>query len=374
MSKASASTTLVLIPDLGTVNPYLLCDKGDLRQDFEGSPSAPSKIVPDYTVAAEQPTVSFVATSSRASVETPDEITFKIGAATIGTITRSGSSYTKSVVEATAGPSNDRTFVLLDPTENGGYYGLKIIKNLVDFTAGASTLITAVATIGSGTAAADVTCSIPYNAALVTSNSIRTVIEAGDANNFKISDNNLSCILKARHFAGTAELTANKSFRWFAMNFNAGAGKLSGWEKITGATTNTLTVTEAMVDSSQKFMVAVYNNTADADDAFIDQDTQLVIDTHDLFEIDIVRTPADGQVSSKVSKIEIDCQVFRRKNNTPITLSNPRWNFLGVTPAGTSVFKDPSTGSKTTGHTEVSRQHVENAGGQLELFVGVEFD
>lgn len=372
--KASASTTIVLIPDIGNVNPYLLCDKGDLRQDFEGSPAAPSKISPDYSNAAEQPTISFVATSTRAANEIPDEVVFKIGSATIGTITKSGSSYTKAVVDATAGPSNDRTFVLLDPTENGGYYGLKIIKNLVAFTAGASTIISCTATFGSGTSSGDVTCSLPYNPALVTSNSIRTVIEAGDNYNFKITDSNLSCVLKARHFVGTDEKTSTKSFRWFALKGTSGTGKLSGWEKISGATTNTLTVTEAMVDSSQRFMVAVYNNASDADDAFIDQDTQLVIDTHDLFEIDIVRTPADGQVSSKVSKIDIDCQVFRRKSNTPLTLTNPRWTFLGVTPAGTSIFRDPATGTKTTGHTEVGKQHVTNAGGQLELAVNVEFD
>lgn len=367
MSKVSASTTLTLVPDLGTFNLCLLCNKGDLWQYYEGPASAPTKVTPDFPTA--QPIVSLYVTSSRvAGTEIPDEVKFYLGDVLVGTITKVGTSYTKTLNSDAA---YSGMFELLDPTQNSGSYGLKIKKNLVGVTAGLSTQIRAVAMISSGTSSAELQAACPVTISEVTENSSICVIEAGDNYNFQITKANTSVKLTARFFRGLTEVTTGISYKWYKQVFNPNAAAndpLAHWQLIASATGPTLTVTEADVDTSQRYMVRILDSTGTT---VLGQDTQMVYDNSDLYEILISRSPEDGQVHKAGDSVTVTCAVVRRGNSTTEILpATAKWTFNGTSPAGLPII---SQGPTTSNQCTVSYSHVEAAGGQLELTATVEF-
>lgn len=364
MSKASASTTLTIVPELGTFNHYLLCNKGDLWQNFQGSPSAPTAVVPDFSVT--QPILSLYVTSSRVSgQEIPDKVEFYLGSVLVGTITKSGASYTKTNNSDTAYTG---MFDLLDPTENSGCCGLKIKKNLVTVTNGESGQFRAVFVISEGTSSATLQATCPFNISEVVENSSITVIEAGDNYNFQITKNNTSVKLVAKHYKGLTEVTSGLTYKWYKESYGKNPGTdLANWELLVGKTSATLDVTEADVETAQRYMVRVFDASGVT---VLGQDTQMVYDASDLYEIVIARNPEDGQAHKAGDKVSLTCKVYRRDKSVEESLpANTQWQFIGNTPAGTPIF----SASSTSNTYEVTYNDIYSAGGQLEVSVIVEF-
>ncbi|MDE6276984.1 MAG: hypothetical protein K2M06_02645 [Muribaculaceae bacterium] len=363
MSKASASTTLTVLPDLGTFNPYLLCNKGDLWQNYTGAASAPSKVTPDFTVT--KPVVSLFVTSSRSNgQETPDEVKFYLGDVLIGTITRTGASYTKT---ANTSAAVSGLFDLLSPLENNGCYGLRIKQNLVAATNGENGQIRAAFEVSQGTSFTTLHAACPFTLSEVVENSSIVVIEAGDNRNFQLTQNNTSCILAAKFYRGLTLITSGITYKWYKQEFGANptGGALANWKLLTGATGPNLTVNAADVDSSQRYMVQVL----DAAGNVLGQDTQMVFDTSDFYEVGISRNPESGQ-PVKGGSVLVTAEVFRRGNSTPLVLTSPVWSFVGVTPAGTTICQSVPGPSNSY---SVSEADIKAAGGQLELTVTVDF-
>lgn len=364
MSKASASTSLTLVPDLGTFNQYLICNKGELWQNYEGPAGAPTKVVPDY--GQTKPVVTLYVTSSRVTgTEIPDEVKFYIGTVLIGTITKNSLSYIRTLNSDAAITG---AFDLLDPTENGGCYGLRIKGNLVALTAGSSTQIRAEFVISDGgTSSATLQASCPVVISEVAENSTVCVIEAGDAYNFQITKANTEVKLAAKFYRGLAEVTTGITYKWYRQSFGANPGSgLANWQEIVGATGPVLTVTEADVDTSQRYMVRILDATGGT---VLGQDTQMVYDASDLYEIVMSRTPEDGQVHKAGDTVTVSCNVARRGSTQTVTPGNATWSFIGLTPAGTTIMSISGTSNQCT----VQYGDIVAAGGQLELTVTVDF-
>ena len=366
MSKASASTTLTLVPEIGTFNQYLICNKGDLWQSYEGTVQAPSKVTPDFAVT--RPVLSLAVSSSRTSgSEIPDEAKFEINSVLIGTMTRTSTGYTKT---ANTAADYAAAFDLLDPTENGGMYGLRIKGNLVSLTGGESGQIRAVFKVSEGTAYAELQASCPILISEVAENSSMVVIEAGDNNNFRITGASASVKLAAKYYRGLSEVTTGITFRWYRQKFgaNAGGGALANWEELIGSTGPVLTVTAADVDTSRLYMVHVLDSTGTT---VLGQDTQTVYDASDLYEIVMSRSPEDGQVHKAGDSVAVTCAVYRRNSATPLVLpATAKWSFIGTTPAGTTICaQGPSSSNICT----VGYSDIYSAGGQLVLAVEVDF-
>lgn len=371
MNKASASTSLTLVPEIGTFNQFLVCNKGELLQRYQGSPTSPSGISPDFTVNGNQPILSLMVSSSRANgSEIPDEVKFYINNELIGTVTSKSTGYTKTMNTAAA---YSTIFELLSPTENSEMYGLRIKGNLVALTGGESGQIKAVFTISEGTSSATLQASCPFLISEVTENSSMVVIEAGDNNNFRITSNTgtgSSVKLVARYYKGLSEITTGVTFKWYRQQFgaNSGGGALANWEEIVGATGKELTVSEGDVATSRLYMVHVLDSTGTT---VLGQDTQTVYDASDMYEIVMKRSPEDGQVHKAGDSVTVTCEVYRRNNPTPLALpSTAKFSFIGTTTGGTTILSQgPGASPKCT----VSYNDIYDAGGQLLLAVEVEF-
>ena len=365
-SKASASTTLTLVPEIGTFNQYLICNKGDLWQNYEGSATAPTNVTPDFSVT--RPLLSLMVSSSRTSgSEIPDEVKFYINDVLIGSMVRSSGGYSKSVSTDTAVSS---VFELLDPTENTGMYGLRIKSNLVTLTGGESGQIRAVFKVSEGTSYAELQTSCAFLISEVTENSSIVVIEAGDNNNFRITDDNSSVKLAAKYYRGLTEITTGIRFRWYKQKFgaNPNGGSLANWEEIAGQTGSVLTVSAGDVETSQIYMVHVLDS---AGTTVLGQDTQSVYDATDLFEIAMAHNPEDGQVHKKGDFVEVTCTLYRRNSTSPYNLpANAKWSFIGTTPAGVTIF---SEGQRSSNVCTVNYDDIYSAGGQLLLTISVDF-
>lgn len=63
MSVASKVGQVIFSQKSGVYMPAIMCDKGDLYQEYDGESGAPTNIAPDFTTM--KPTLSFLLTSSR---------------------------------------------------------------------------------------------------------------------------------------------------------------------------------------------------------------------------------------------------------------------------------------------------------------------
>lgn len=367
MSKASASTSLTLVPEIGTFNAYLLCDKGDLWQNYKGpDPWNTTEVVPNFEQT--QPLVSLIVTSSRVSgKETPEEVKWYLGNKLVATVEQSGTSY--SIAYNTDVDVYGRFEALApDHQASNGNYCLLIRGNLVHATGGENSQIRAVFEVAEGTSSAILQATLPVVISEVAENSTVCVIEAGDQYNFQITEKNSSVMLTAKLYRGLQEVTSGLDYDWYKQEYNANPGTdHEGWVEITSKNGGkTLTVQASEVDSAQRFMVRISDKTTKA---VYGQDTQMVYDASDFYEIVISRTPSDGQVHKQGDKVTLECAVYKRGQTTAENLGSPSWNFIGATPAGTTVFQSQSSSNQC----DVPYDDIATAGGQLEVTVTVEF-
>ena len=164
------------------------------------------------------------------------------------------------------------------------YYGLQIVKNLVKASGAASCTIKgeATVTVGNTSDTVQFVYSIPITKGV--GNQKHVTIIAGDNKYFTLRDKGQSCILKAVARMGSDEITTGLAYKWY--NQVNGA-----WSVLSGKTTQTLTVTNDMVDTTGVFKVEVYQGGK-----LIGQDTQSVMDASDPFDLILNPTPEDETI------------------------------------------------------------------------------
>lgn len=346
MSKASTSRTIKFISKAGTYTALITSPSGDLYQEYEGTQDDVTAIYPDFTTT--KPLLYFVCTSSRVAegIATPDSIKFYFNGTQIsfdsnGLSTGTFAGYFKRVA-----PSGDQL-----------YYGLQILKNIVELSAFAPAVIKMVATISYGTQSDDIQASYSIPIEPATGSSYRVTIAAGDTKNFVITDNLGSCILKALAYQSGNELTKNLSYKWYKMG-------TSGWEEISTATLQTLTVNASDISTYGEYMVRIYRDGAE-----IGTDIQSVMDASDPYDIDPHPVPADEAITEDTDgNGQVVYTPVVVKRGTTTKAFDTQFYFVLKDAAG--VYLNSATDRTTPAAScTVTRAHCQQAGGDVSVTI-----
>lgn len=278
MSLASKVGQVTFSQKSGVYMPAIMCDKGDLYQEYDGVASNPSAVAPDFTTL--KPTLSFILTSSRVAegVVVPSSVKWYFNDLLL--------SFSSNLSTNSLGGETGHFKNIPYAAGSVDYYGLQIVKNLVKASDGASCTIRCEATVSVGNTSDTIqfVYTIPITKGV--GNQTVVTITAGDGNYFCIREKGGTCKLTAMVRQGTGEITSGLTYKWY--NQVNGA-----WRQLSGQTGKTLTVSDTMVDTSGVFKVEVSQNGS-----VIGMDTQTVMDLSDPYDILTNPNPADETIES----------------------------------------------------------------------------
>lgn len=343
MSTASTSRTIKFISKAGTYTAAIMSPSGDLYQDYEGPTNDVTAIYPNFEALT--PVLYFVCTSSRVAegVASPDGMEYYFNGVKInfsgGVSTGTFAGYFQSV-----SPSGDQL-----------YYGLRILKNIADIAGYAPAVIKMAAAISYGTQSDNIQASYAIPIQQATGSSYRVTIAAGDTKNFVITTKGGSCILKAMAYQSGNELTKNLTYMWEKMG-------ATGWETITGATAQTLTVSADDIDTYGEYRVHVYRAGAE-----IDRDIQSVMDASDPYDIDPHPTPEDEAITEDTTgngEVTYTPVVVTRGTSTKAL--DTLFYFVLKDAAGVYLNSDRTTPKASQ---TVTRAHCVQAGGDVSVTI-----
>lgn len=343
MSTASTSRTIKFISKAGTYTALIMSPSGDLYQDYEGTTSDVTAIYPNF--ATIRPILYFVCTSSRVAegIADPDAIEYYFNGVKInfsgGVSTGTFAGYFQAV-----SPSGDQL-----------YYGLQILKNIADIAGYAPAVIKMVATISYGTQSDTIQASYTIPIQQATGSSYRVTITAGDNKNFVITTKDGSCILRAMAYQSGNALSQNLTYMWEKMG-------PTGWTAITGATSQTLAVAAADINTYGEFRVHVYRSGAE-----IGTDIQGVMDTSDPYDIDPHPTPEDEAITEDTTgNGEVTYTPVVVKRGTSTKAMDTLFYFVLKDAAGVYLNSDINTPKASQ---TVTRAHCVQAGGDVSVTI-----
>lgn len=342
MSIASKVGQVVFSQKSGVYMPAIMCDKGDLYQEYDGEPSAPTGIAPDFTTL--KPVLSFLLTSSRVAegIVVPSSIKWYFNDVLLA--------FTSNVSTNTFGGETGHFKFIPYAAGTTNYYGLQIVKNLVKASAGASCTIKAVATVTVGNVSDEVQFiySIPITKGVGNQNVVTIV--SGDDKYFAIRDKGGSVILSALTRRGASEITSGLAYKWYRMVNGA-------WQVITGQTATILTVTDSMVDTTGVFKVEVSQNGN-----LIGLDTQTVMDLSDPYDILTNPNPEDETIVSG-SGGSVTYTPILVKRGTTTKAKEMLFYFVFMDSAG--VILNPSTANVAAASGTCTEAMCQQAGGNV---------
>ena len=343
MSVASTSRTIKFISKAGTYTAAIMSPSGDLYQDYEGTTNDVTAIYPNFETL--QPILYFVCTSSRVAegVANPDGMEYYFNGTKItfsgGVSTGTFAGYFKTVA-----PSGDQL-----------YYGLQIVKNIAALAGYAPAVIKMVATVSYGTQSDTIQASYTIPIQQATGSSYRVTIAAGDTKNFVITTKGGSCILKAMAYQSGNALTKDLAYVWEKMG-------ATGWETITGATAQTLTVRADDINTYGEYRVHVSRAGAE-----IGSDIQSVMDTSDPYDIDPHPSPEDEAITEDTTgngQVTYTPVVVTR--GTSSKALDTQFYFVLKDAAGVYLNSDRTTPKSSQ---TVTRAHCVQAGGDVSVTI-----
>lgn len=343
MSVASTSRTIKFISKAGTYTAAIMSPSGDLYQDYEGTTNDVTAIYPNFETL--QPILYFVCTSSRVAegVANPDGMEYYFNGTKItfsgGVSTGTFAGYFKTVA-----PRGDQL-----------YYGLQIVKNIAALAGYAPAVIKMVATVSYGTQSDTIQASYTIPIQQATGSSYRVTIAAGDTKNFVITTKGGSCILKAMAYQSGNALTKDLTYVWEKMG-------ATGWETVTGATAQTLTVRADDINTYGEYRVHVSRAGAE-----IGSDIQSVMDTSDPYDIDPHPSPEDEAITEDTTgngQVTYTPVVVTRGTSTKAL--DTQFYFVLKDAAGVYLNSDRTTPKSSQ---TVTRAHCVQAGGDVSVTI-----
>ena len=343
MSVASTSRTIKFISKAGTYTAVIMSPSGDLYQEYEGTVNEVTNIYPNFETL--QPILYFVCTSSRVAegVANPDGMEYYFNGTKItfsgGVSTGAFAGYFKTVA-----PSGDQL-----------YYGLQIVKNIAALAGYAPAVIKMVATISYGTQTDNIQSSYTIPIQQATGSIYRVTIAAGDTQNFVITTKGGSCILKAMAYQSGNALSKDLTYLWEKMG-------ATGWETITGATAQTLTVSGDDINTYAEYRVHVSRAGAE-----IGSDIQSVMDTSDPYDIDPHPSPEDEAITEDTTgngEVTYTPVVVTRGSSTKAL--DTQFYFVLKDAAGVYLNSDRTTPKSSQ---TVTRAHCVQAGGDVSVTI-----
>ena len=343
MSSASISRTIKFLSKAGTYTALIMSPTGDLYQEWQGAQDEVTNIYPNFEVV--KPLLYFVCTSSRVAegVATPDAINFYFNDTKI-----EFSGDTSSGIFA-------GYFKKITPSGDNLYYGLQILKNIVELSGFAPAVIKMVATISYGTQSDEIQASYNIPIQQSTGTSYRVTIAAGDNKNFVITEKGGSCILKALASRGGETITKNLTYKWEKMG-------TSGWAEISGETAQTLTVHAADINTYGEYRCTVYRDNAE-----IGSDIQGVMDASDPFDIDPHPNPEDETISEDESgNGQVTYTPVVVKRGTNVKALDTTFYFVVKDAAGVYLNSESDRTTAVASYS-VTREHCQQAGGDVSV-------
>ena len=343
MSVASTSRTIKFISKAGTYTAAIMSPSGDLYQDYEGTTNDVTAIYPNFETL--KPILYFVCTSSRVAegVANPDGMEYYFNGTKItfsgGVSTGTFAGYFKTVA-----PSGDQL-----------YYGLQIVKNIAALAGYAPAVIKMVATVSYGTQSDTIQASYTIPIQQATGSSYRVTIAAGDTKNFVITTKGGSCILKAMAYQSGNALSKDLTYVWEKMG-------ATGWETITGAIAQTLTVRADDINTYGEYRVHVSRAGAE-----IGSDIQSVMDTSDPYDIDPHPSPEDEAITEDTTgngQVTYTPVVVTRGTGTKAL--DTQFYFVLKDAAGVYLNSDRTTPKSSQ---TVTRAHCVQAGGDVSVTI-----
>ncbi len=343
MSVASTSRTIKFISKAGTYTALIMSPSGDLFIDYEGTTNDVTAVYPNF--ATTKPILYFVCMSSRVAegVADPDAMEYYFNGEKI-TFSGGVSTGTFAGYFQTVAPSGDQL-----------YYGLQILKDISALAGYAPATIKMVATVSYGTQSDTIqaTYTIPIQQA--TGSSYRVTIAAGDTKNFVITAKGGSCILKAMAYQSGNALTKDLTYVWEKMG-------ASGWETITGATSQTLTVYADDINTYGEYRVHVKRAGAE-----IGTDIQSVMDASDPYDIDPHPSPEDEAITEDTTgNGEVTYTPVVVKRGTSTKALDTQFYFVLKDAAGVYLNSDRTTPKASQ---TVTRAHCVQAGGDVSVTI-----
>lgn len=343
MSVASTSRTIKFISKAGTYTALIMSPSGDLFIDYEGTTNDVTAVYPNF--ATTKPILYFVCMSSRVAegVADPDAMEYYFNGEKI-TFSGGVSTGTFAGYFQTVAPSGDQL-----------YYGLQILKDISALAGYATATIKMVATVSYGTQSDTIqaTYTIPIQQA--TGSSYRVTIAAGDTKNFVITAKGGSCILKAMAYQSGNALTKDLTYVWEKMG-------ASGWETITGATSQTLTVYADDINTYGEYRVHVKRAGAE-----IGTDIQSVMDASDPYDIDPHPSPEDEAITEDTTgNGEVTYTPVVVKRGTSTKALDTQFYFVLKDAAGVYLNSDRTTPKASQ---TVTRAHCVQAGGDVSVTI-----
>lgn len=318
--QASKSLRVLFKSRRGIYSAVFMSDMGDLFQEYDGSPTAPTACYPDFTQSPR--TMRLTVTSAQATgAVTPVSIEYTVAG-------------TKLAFNA-AGACTTTGFTDKFKIAAGN---LVIFGNLVGIAAGAGFNIQAKAIMSATDANAYIIVNAPVTIAKHTAGSAgRLTIIPGDTKNFTISETGGSCLLKAQLFKGGA-WTTPATVKWEQLTGTS-------WTTLS-ATGPTLTVGDSMVNSYGIFRATV----VDASETYMD--SQSVLDASDPLDITVATkfAPTASGTATATNDLTLDDSMdagaylsftpalVRRGETTPVS-GTVTWNAAQLVNAAGVILK-----------------------------------
>lgn len=347
MSKASTTRTIKFIAKAGTYTALIMCPDGDLYQEWEGTEKEVTKITPNF--AQTTPKLNFVCTSSRVAegVATPDSMQYYFNGTKIefsgDTSTGIFAGYFKKFA-----PSGDNI-----------YYGLQIVKNIVELSGFAPATIKMVAAISYGTQSDNIQAVYTIPIQKATGTSYRVTIASPDNKGFVITEKGGTCQLKAIAAQSGEVLTKELTYLWEKMG-------ASGWQSVgssSSSTAQTLTVSGDDIDTYGEYRVTVYRAGTE-----IGKDIQGVMDASDPYEIDARPTPEDEAISEDESgngSVTYTPWIVKRGTNTQ-AIKDAKFFFVVKDAVGVYLNSDGTTAYSSY---TVTRNMCLQSGGDISITI-----
>ena len=357
--KIQVQRNVRFISKAGTFTAMLQSNRGQLWQSFlEGDNGSVGSIIPSFPDI--QPELMFVVVSSRTNstvtVSAMPQWYFGNVAINDGNTVRTS----VSVNGQTVNLSEYFQLISPDSQNNQPYYGLKIKKNLVALALKTAVTIKAVGTLTGHNFSDEIQAEHTINIYPQTSSGAQIdVIDVTQVSttpsiigrNFTFTEDGQSITMQAKVHIGALSVAANTvAFQWQKIVNGA-------WANISGATNDTLTVTESQVETYGQYRVAVSR-----DGVPLGYGTASIMDATDPYILNpkpVRHTQADptGTNGDGVEFLEDEGDYIRYtpmivRRSAPQTSAvdgTPAFNFIFTDSAGASVA--PGTGISLTGVT-----------------------
>lgn len=341
MSDATKVGQVVFTQKAGIYMPAIMCDKGDLYQEYQGDSGAPIGISPDF--ATLKPILSYLLTSSRSAegIVVPSSIKWYFNGVLLN--------FTNNVSTNTFGGESGHFKFIPYVAGTTNYYGLQIVKNLVKASSGASCNIKAEATVTVGNVSDTIQSIYPIPITKGVGNQKHVTIAAGDSKYFALRTKGDSCILTAIARMGADELTSGLTYKWYKMVSGA-------WSVLSGQTSKNLTVTDSMVDTTGMFKVEVFQSST-----LIGLDTQTVMDLSDPYDIITNPVPEDETISGPGETVVYTPILVKRGETTKA--KDMTFYFAFMDSAG--VILNPSTANVAAKSGTCTYDMCQQAGGNV---------